>query len=278
MDKKLLSMKSTISFYEQELMDQDATIPFDDRINYDASLRDISPSLVDEYLEDHLIKKDFEGCSLEEICSALNIVRGPEGDVKPTNAGLLFFNSDPFLFYPSAITEMVDFNDDSGTDFSEGHFIGPLHYQLRELLEYLRDNSIKEKIKDGGKARATRFVNFPYQAIEEAVINAYYHRSYEHLSTIELNVHPDKIEILSLPGPLPPLNKKSFKEKRVVSRDYRNRSIGKFLKEMGFASGRGTGIPKMYQAMERNGSPAPVFQVDRERASFLVVLPVHPDF
>lgn len=271
-------MKSTINFYEQEFLDQEATIPFDDRINGDASIKDISPSLVDEYLEDHLIKKDFDGCSLEEICSALNIVKGPEGDARPTNAGLLFFNNDPYLFYPSAITEMIDFNDDSGTDFSECHFIGPLHYQIRELLEYLRDNTIKERIREGGKAKAARFFNFPYQAIEEAVINAYYHRSYEHLSTIELNVHPDKIEILSLPGPLPPLTNKSFMKKRVVGRDYRNRSIGKFLKEMGFANGRGTGIPKMYQAMERNGSPAPVFQVDRDRASFLVVLPIHPDF
>lgn len=40
--------------------------------------------------------------------------------------------------------------------------------------------------------------------------------------------------------------------------------------------GRATGIPKIIRAMRENGSPAPVFETQEERTTFLVRLPVHP--
>ncbi|MFO7847686.1 MAG: ATP-binding protein [Balneolaceae bacterium] len=64
---------------------------------------------------------------------------------------------------------------------------------------------------------------------------------------------------------------------RIVSREYRNRRIGDFLKELQLTEGRATGFPKIYDAMKRNGSPEPKFETDDERSYFLAVLPVHPD-
>ena len=80
---------------------------------------------------------------------------------------------------------------------------------------------------------------------------------------------------LSFPGPLPPVDNEALKEKRVVSRDYRNRRIGDFLKELDLTEGRATGFPKIYREMERNESPSPVFITDKDKTSFLTVLPVH---
>jgi predicted HTH transcriptional regulator len=68
-----------------------------------------------------------------------------------------------------------------------------------------------------------------------------------------------------------------LKKKRIVSREYRNRRIGDFLKELQLTEGRATGFPKIYDAMKRNGSPEPRFETDHERSYFLAVLPVHPD-
>ena len=62
---------------------------------------------------------------------------------------------------------------------------------------------------------------------------------------------------------------------RAVSRRYRNRRIGEFLKELDLAEGRCTGIPKILRAMRDNGSPPPVFETDDDRTWFLVRLPVH---
>ena len=62
---------------------------------------------------------------------------------------------------------------------------------------------------------------------------------------------------------------------QAVSRRYRNRRIGEFLKELDLAEGRSTGVPKILRAMRENGSPAPVFESDEDRTWFLVRLPVH---
>lgn len=63
---------------------------------------------------------------------------------------------------------------------------------------------------------------------------------------------------------------------RAVSRRYRNRRIGEFLKELDLTEGRSTGIPKMLRIMEANGSTAPEFDSDEDRTYYLARLPVHP--
>ena len=88
--------------------------------------------------------------------------------------------------------------------------------------------------------------------------NAFYHRSYELDNPIEINIWPDKIEILSFPGPLPPVTKEMLKERRIISRNYRNRRVGDFLKELDLTEGRSTGFPNIYDAMNDNSSPKPV--------------------
>ena len=62
---------------------------------------------------------------------------------------------------------------------------------------------------------------------------------------------------------------------RAVSRRYRNRRIGEFLKELDLTEGRATGIPKILKVMAANGSPLPMFETDDERTSFVIRLPVH---
>lgn len=63
---------------------------------------------------------------------------------------------------------------------------------------------------------------------------------------------------------------------RAVSRRYRNRRIGEFLKELDMTEGRSTGIPKILKEMANNGSPAPLFETDDDRLSFVIRLPRHP--
>src|SRR5690606_11456112 len=100
-------------------------------------------------------------------------------------------------------------------------------------------------------------------------------KSYELRSPIEVQVWPDKIEILSYPGPVPPVNSTIVKSRRrIVAREYRNRRIGDFLKELRLTEGRGTGFPTIYRAMADNGSPTPIFETDDD-TYFLVTLPAH---
>jgi ATP-dependent DNA helicase RecG len=64
----------------------------------------------------------------------------------------------------------------------------------------------------------------------------------------------------------------------IVSRRYRNRRIGEFLKELDLTEGRATGIPKIQKALKANGSPAPKFSTDEERSAFVATIRIHPDF
>jgi len=56
----------------------------------------------------------------------------------------------------------------------------------------------------------------------------------------------------------------------------RDRRIGEFLKELNLTEGRGTGIPKILRAIQKNGSPLPVFETDDDRTYFVARFPIHP--
>ncbi len=79
--------------------------------------------------------------------------------------------------------------------------------QLRDALNFINSSIVVEQVKKLEiQAEAMRFYNFPYRALEEALTNAVYHKSYETVKPIEVQIWPDKIEILSFPGPVPPIN------------------------------------------------------------------------
>ena len=44
-----------------------------------------------------------------------------------------------------------------------------------------------------GQAEAIRFFNYPYQAIEEALVNAVYHRGYDVREPVEVRIMEDRI-------------------------------------------------------------------------------------
>jgi ATP-dependent DNA helicase RecG len=166
-----------------------------------------------------------------------------------------------------------------GDKFTEQLFTGPINDQLRSALRYIKNNFIRERVvKIEGKAEARRYFNYPYEAVEEALANAVYHRSYEALNPIEVNLRHDRIEIISFPGPMPPVNNEDLKKEIVIVRDYRNRRIGDFLKELELTEGRSTGFPKIRRKLKQNGSPEPLFQTDEQLSYFLTVLYPHPDF
>jgi ATP-dependent DNA helicase RecG len=169
--------------------------------------------------------------------------------------------------------------DEAGKGFSERYFKGPLHVQLREALSFIWGSIVEEYVrKFPGKAEAERFYNFPYAAVEEALVNAVYHKSYELGKPVEVQIWPDKIEILSFPGPVPPVTATILAQnRRIVARDYRNRRVGDFLKELHLTEGRGTGIPTIKRAMKNNGSPEPVLETDEQCTYYLTVLSVHPE-
>ncbi|MBW6482379.1 MAG: KTSC domain-containing protein [Vicingaceae bacterium] len=264
---------------ERRLIELTARIPFDDRINQTASLDDLNLRLIQNYLKEvrSSLYEESTKIPFAELCRHLMIAKGSDELLRPTNAGLLLFNEHPEKFFSGAKIDLIIHKNKVGKDYTEKLFTGSIIQQIRDILQYFKSTIIEELVvKSASQAESIRFFNYPFQAIEEAIVNAVYHKSYERENPVEIQIHKDKIEILSFPGPMPPINQAMLKNQRVVARDYRNRKIGGFLKELKLTEGRGTGLPIIHSSMEENGSPPPVFETDENNAYFLCILPIHP--
>lgn len=266
---------------EQELLRLTATVPFDDRQCQTADVEDLRVSMIRSFLKEvgSNLFDESARMPLVELGRQLNIVDGADEFVRPRNVGLLFFNEDPTQFIPGSYIDVVIFPTGPGGDeLIEKTFRGPIHEQIREALRYIENSVVREKvIKHPGKAEATRFFSYPMTTIEEALVNAMYHRGYDQREPVEVRITPEGIDIVSYPGPDPSIRIESLNGGKVMARRYRNRRIGEIFKELELTEGRCTGIPKMRAAMARNGSPEPRFSTDEGRTHFAVELPVHPE-
>jgi ATP-dependent DNA helicase RecG len=264
---------------ERELLTLAATVPFDDRYNQMASLDALSPRLIEEFLKEvnSDLADDVRDQKPETLGRQMNIVGGPSESPFPKNVGLLFFNDEPYRFFPVTQIDVVYFPEGPGGDqFDEKIFMGPLSQITRDAISFIERNYLKETvIKHPDRPEAERFWNFPLAAIEEAIANAVYHRSYEIREPVEVRITGEDLVVLSFPGPDRSIKMEDLRAGRAVSRRYRNRRIGEFLKELDLTEGRSTGISKILKVMATNGSPAPEFETDEDRTYFLIRLPVH---
>ena len=84
---------------------------------------------------------------------------------------------------------------------------------------------------------------------------------------------------MNFPGIDRSISEKTIAEgKRFVSRYYRNRRLGEFLKELDLSEGHSSGIPTIQEELEKNGSPRAEFFTDEDRRAMRIRIPVHPAF
>ena len=187
--------------FEKELLELTNQIPFDDRANMQASLKDISRTLVRDFLikTGSRLADSIEESRFSDILQQMDIVAG-------------------------------------------------------------------------------RFFNYPYQALEEAVVNSLYHRDYQMREPVEITIEPDCIRIISYGGPDRSIKLDDLNRGVAHARRYRNRKLGDFLKELDLTEGKATGIPTIIKEMKANGSPAASFETDDARTYFIVTFPIHPVF
>lgn len=90
---------------------------------------------------------------------------------------------------------------------------------------------------------------------------------------------PDCINILNFPVIARSISEKTIAEgKRFVSRYYRNRWFGEFLKELDLSEGHSSGIPTIQEELEKNGSPRAEFFTDEDRRVMRIRIQIHLAF
>lgn len=261
------------------LMQQTARVPFDDRRAADATVENLSFTLVQEFLK--AVQSSLVGESDSDyVYRSMQIVAKVNGHVVPKNIGLLFFSNEPQLWFRGAKIEIAEFHDEvGGNTLSERIFLGPLQEQVRQCLTYLETLTTRHLEKSRDRIETRGWLSFPIPALREAIVNAVYHRSYDgNNEPTKVYLYPNRIEVISYPGPVPGIEISHLQGTAVPPPvPARNRRIGELLKELRLAEARGTGLPKIRQAMAKNGSSPPTFEFDEARSFFRVILPAHPE-
>ena len=265
-----------------QLRDLANRTPFDDRGNPDIKIDDISPVLVYDHLKKvgSKLANKFSGDGLESILEQMDLYDGPIERRYIKNVAAMMFCENLKKFFPVSRVEIVVFPNgrikDPNNFYEVPVITGTVPQMINQTLNQLRTFIREYIIKPKDKAESIRYFNYPYQALEEAVVNALYHRDYQEREPVEITIEPDRISILSYAGPDRSVTVDAIKRGDVLrSRRYRNRRLGDFLKELELTEGRCTGIPTIQEELAKNGSPRATIETDENRTFFLIDIPCH---
>jgi len=266
----------------RQLLEVSTRRPFDDRPCYEARIDDLDPALI----QAHLVAAGSDLANsredLADRARRLDLLYRVNGHEVPRNVALLFFCERPKRYFHGAAIEVALMPQGRGGDEIISQTIeGPLPTMIRTALQHVRGLLPTLIRKSPDRAEAEHSAAWPFAAIEEALVNAIHHRSYEPRwpDPVQVLVLPDAIEIISYPGPMPGLTLSDLRAGRPRSVSARNRRIAELLKQERLAERLGTGLGKIQRVMRENGSPPAEFDFDEEvRSSFLVRLPIHPSF
>lgn len=260
--------------------------PFDERGNDAIKIEDISDVLVYEHLKaiKSKLAGNFMGRPLMEVLDEMDLLVGPTENRYIKNVAAMMFSEHPEKFFPVTQVDIVVFPEGSVENpdlmIEVPKITGPVPRMIRETLSYLRTNVIKKQItKPTDDEKSDKIYNYPYQAFEEAVVNALYHRDYQEREPVEITIEPTHIDILSYAGPDRSISSEAIKAARKLkARRYRNRRLGDFLKELDLTEGRATSIPTIQKALRDNGSSPAVIDTDDDRTYFLMTIPGRDGF
>jgi len=170
-------------------------------------------------------------------------------------AAILLFSREPQRFYNHACVRIGRFLTD--TDIQTTDIVkGNLFQQLESALEILRTKYLQSKIKFEGIHRRD-ILEYPYEALREAIINALIHRDYRSFSQIQIRVYPDKLIIMNA-GSLPPeVPVESLKTNHLSIPG--NKLLAETFYYAGFIEAWGRGTLKIIEKCAEQGLPEPDF-------------------
>lgn len=265
-----------------ELRDMANRVPFDERPNPNITFSDISMVLLRDYLATigSRLEASLFTQPLSDTFEQMELMTGPTENRMIKNVAAMMFCEHPEKFFPYTQIDIVMFPEGkmkNPQNFTEKTFKGSIPQIIKQTMDFFRTNILYETVqKVTGRAEAIRFWNYPYDALEEAVVNALYHRDYSQHEPVEITIEPDGISILNCPGPDRSIPQSAIeKGDNLKSRRYRNRRLGDFLKELDLTEGRSTGVPTIQEKLADNGSPRATFETTEDRLTFFIHIPSH---
>ena len=229
-------------------------LSFDESWDNSAKIEDLDEEKIEDYLKIRKQEDYFENHDIETFLLS-NRLASKNGILKIKNSAVLLFAKNPIKFFPQTEIKLVQFSGVEPVDIISHKLIQKgIVEAIEESLSFVKNN-IGKKIRIIDTARREEEYEYPFGVIREAIVNAIAHRDYFNKDAVQVYVFEDRIEITN-PGSLPQgLPKELFGTISVQ----RNPVIYRFLRDLGYVEGLGTGIPRMKNQMRQRGLSDPEF-------------------
>ena len=246
----------------RHLMFSRGEVSFERLACQNAKLEALDNRLINRYIRRH---EDYTGrplnLSREEFLINLGCATRRNGEVTPTNAGILLFHEEPQLCVLQSQLLCARFK---GTDVIEyldrKEFRGPLPELVDQATRF-----IKTHMRMGGRIPGIKRVDYPEYpevAFREAIINAVIHRDWSISGEfIRVFMFDDRIEVMSPGRLLPPITVAAMQKGDVESRLRNPAIVEVFDKLGGYIEKLGSGIRRMIDAMKDHGIEPPQFEL-----------------
>lgn len=273
---------------DQHCTDDDLAVLYQSRstATYDASpvegssLEDVEPAALAEYRRQRMrVKPDASELRFDddELLYALGATLMSRGAKCLSIAGVMLFGKETSLrrFFPMTRVDYIrvegrEWVPDPEKRFSAVESRGALLTLIPRVAAQVLSDIPSAFALDAGELHRRDVPLIPRMVVREAVVNALMHRTYRIASPVQIIRYANRIEIrnpgaslvaedrLGEPGSFP-----------------RNEKIAAVLHEVGLAETKGTGIRTMRAAMHGANLTPPLFESDRQRDEFRVMLLVH---
>ena len=229
-------------------------LSFDETYENTATTEDLDLDNLKVYLKSRDQKDFFENHTIEDFLLSKRLA-SKNGKLKIKNAGVLLFAKNPQDFYPQSEIKFVKFKGEEPVEILSHNLIKKnLFFSIEEAIKLVKDN-ISKSIKISGDPKRKEEYEYPLEAIREAIVNAVAHRDYFSKDAIQVYVFDNRIEITN-PGSLPQgLPRELFGTISVQ----RNPITYRFLRDLEYVEGLGTGVPRMKNYMRQAGLKDPDF-------------------
>lgn len=229
-------------------------LSFDDSYEPIAQIGDLDAAKIKNYLDIRNQGDFFKEHSIEDFLIS-NKLASKNGELKIKNSAILLFAKNPLHFFPQLEVKLVQFSGKEPVEIiahklAQADLIGC----IEESMAFVKSH-FNKKIKITVSAKRDEEYEYPLRAVREAVVNAVAHRDYFSRDSIQMSLFEDRIEITN-PGSLPhALPKELFGTISVQ----RNPITYRFLRDMGYVEGLGTGISRIKNQMRNAGLEDPEF-------------------
>ena len=239
------------------------TLSFDEQTRDDASMDDIDPNKIKDFLHQARQKRGFPLAEDTDPITVLKHLRLLRQD-KPSNGALLMFANDPQYFFPSAVVKCAWFLGTETVKPIEDYktFEGSVAEQISQATSWVMSKLSVSFGQRNEEAQNEVEFEIPRSVIFETIVNAVAHRDYNSTGSVQVSVFRNRIVVRN-PGTLPVELTKADLMKEHGSYPH-NPYLAEVMYQMGYIEKYGTGITENIRRMQEAHLLAPEIDLSAE--------------